>query len=46
MKRKGRLSRRITWRVILIIVIINVFIIGAVLLSSLALSFWGSKVRA
>ena len=46
MKRKSRLSRRITWRVILIIVIINVFIIGAVLLSSLALSFWGSKVRA
>ena len=46
MKRKGRLSRRITWRVILIIVIINVFIIGAVLLSSLAISFWGSKVRA
>ncbi|MBO4718289.1 MAG: SpoIIE family protein phosphatase [Prevotella sp.] len=44
--RKSKLSRRITWRVILILVVCNVFIIGAVFLSDLAISSIESELRA
>ena len=44
--KKSKLSSRITWRVILIMVIFNVFIIGAVFLFDLAVSFLESELRA
>ena len=44
--RKSKLSRRITWRVILIMVLLNIFIIGAVFLSDLLFSFDDSELRA
>ena len=44
--RKSKLSRRITWRVTLILVVCNVFIIGAVFLSDLVISFDDSDMRA
>ena len=44
--KKSKLSSRITWRVILIMVIFNVFIIGVVFLFDLAVSFLESELRA
>ena len=44
--RKSKLSRRITWRVILIMFIFNVFIIGAVFLFDMAVSLVESEERA
>ena len=44
--KKSKLSSRITWRVILIMVIFNVFIIVAVFLFDLAISFIESELRA
>ena len=44
--RKSKLSRRITWRVILIMVIFGVFIIGAVFLFDMGVSLVESKERA
>ena len=44
--RKSKLSRRITWRVILTMVIFGVFIIGAVFLFDMAVSRVESKERA
>ena len=44
--KKSKLSRRITWRVILIVVLFNVFIIGAVFLFDLAISFDDGELRA
>ena len=43
---KSKLSRRITWHVILIITIFNVLIIGAVILFDLRFSYRESEVRA
>ena len=43
---KSKLSRRITWRVILIMVIFGVFIIGAVFLFDMGVSLVESKERA
>ena len=43
---KSKLSRRITWRVILTMVIINVIIIVAVFLFDLDVSLFGSEKRA
>lgn len=43
---KSKLSRRITWRVILIIVFFNVFIIGAVFLFDMVVSKIESEDRA
>ena len=40
------MSRRITWRVILIIIFFNVFIIGAIFLSDMLLSLLQSEMRA
>lgn len=45
-KKESRLSRRITWRVILIMMFFNVLIIGAVFLFDLAISLIGSEMRA
>ena len=45
-KRKNKLSRRITWRVIIIMVFFSVFIIGAVFLFDLAVASYESKIRA
>ena len=42
----SRLSRRITWRVILIMTIFNVFIVGVVFISDLAVSEVESEMRA
>jgi sigma-B regulation protein RsbU (phosphoserine phosphatase) len=44
--RKSKLSRRITWRVILIMLIFNVFIIGAVFLFDMAISMIESDTRS
>ena len=44
--RKSKLSRRITWRVILTMVVFGVFIIGAVFLFDMAVSRVESKERA
>ena len=44
--KKSKLARRITWRVILIMVIFNVFIIGAVFIFHLAMSEVESEMRA
>ena len=44
--KKSKLSRRITWRVILIIVLFNVFIIGAVFLFDIGLSLVDSEKHA
>ena len=46
MKNKSKLARRITWRVILIIVFFNVFIIGAVVAFDFAVSMLESEARA
>ena len=46
MKKKSKLSRRITWRVIGIIVFFNVFIIGAVILFDLVMAMLQSETRA
>ena len=45
-KRKSKLARRITWRVILIMLFFNVFIIGAVLLFDMGMSLVNSEMRA
>ena len=45
-KGKSKLSRRITWRVILIMVFFNVFIFGAVTISDLAFSLIEGEKRA
>ena len=45
-KRKSKLSRRITWRVILTMVFFNVFIFGAVVISDLAFSLVEGENRA
>ena len=45
-KSKSKLSRRITWRVLVIVSIINLFIIGAILLFDLAMSRVNSEMRA
>ena len=44
--KKGKLSRRITWRVIMVILFFNVFIIGAIILFDMAVSLMDSKTRA
>ena len=44
--KKSKLSRRITWRVILIMLIINVLIIAAVFLFDMGMSLVDSEVRA
>ena len=44
--KKSKLSRRITWHVILIMALFNVFIIGAVFLSDLVITFLESELRA
>ena len=46
MKKKSKLSKRITWRVILIMMFFNVFIIGAVFIFDLAMSLLQSETRA
>ena len=46
MKKKSKLSRRITWRVIGIIVFFNVFIIGAVIIFDLVMALLQSETRA
>ena len=45
-KRQSKLSRRITWRVILIVTFINVLIIGAILLFVFIISTMISGMRA
>ena len=42
----GKLARRITWRVILLLLFFNLFIIGAVGLFNLAMSMANSEMRA
>ena len=46
MKKKTKLSRRITWRVIAIVSIINVLIVGAVFMFDLAMALLESDMRA
>lgn len=46
MKMKSKLSRRITWRVILIMLFFNVFIIGAVIVFELSVTTIESGARA
>lgn len=45
-KKESKLSRRITWRVILIMAVFNLFIFGVVLLSDFALAEIQSQMRA
>ena len=44
--KKSKLSRRITWRVILIMLVINVFIIATIFLFDMVTSLVDSEVRA
>ena len=44
--KKSKLSRRITWRVILIMLVINVFIIATIFLFNMVTSLVDSEVRA
>lgn len=46
MKKKSKLSKRITWRVIAIVSIINVLIVGAVFMFDLAMALLESDMRA
>ena len=46
MKKKTKLSRRITWRVIGIVLIINVLVIGAIFMFVMAMCLLESDMRA
>ncbi len=45
-KKKSKLSRRITWRVLVIVSIINMFIIGAIFSFDMAVSLVNNEMRA